>query len=49
MVLQDEAGAVMDGQSFVAVEGDDDFAASGMGLAEKKVRSRSPVTEAHYG
>ena len=28
--------AVMDGQSFVAVEGGDNFAANGMGLAEKK-------------
>ena len=34
--LQDESGAVMDGQSFVAVDGEDEFAASGMGLAEKK-------------
>ena len=34
--LQDQAGAVMDGQSFVAMDGEDEFAASGLGLAETK-------------
>ena len=34
--LQDQAGAVMDGQSFVAMDGEDEDAASGMGLAETK-------------
>ena len=34
--LQDQAGAVMDGQSFVAMDGEHEDAASGMELAEKK-------------
>ena len=34
--LQDQAGAVMDGQSFVATDGEDEDAASGMALAETK-------------
>ena len=39
--MHDEAGAVVDGQSFVAMDGEDEFAASGMGLAEKKALLQS--------
>ena len=36
MKLQDQAGAVMNGQSFVATDCEDEDAASGMALAETK-------------
>ena len=34
--LQDQTGAVMEGQSFVATDAEDEFSASGIGLTEKK-------------
>ena len=44
--LQDQAGTVMNDQSFVAMDGIHEDAASGMELAEKKALLESPVTEA---